>query len=113
MQDYKTPPSKISYNDIQPNVKKDINDITCKLIDEKFASSQYQITRVGNHAHTGVDSPQLDPKNFLGFPITLTVPTTANNPASTGAIVIFTDSLTAPTLAHFYVRIGTTWKIIT
>jgi hypothetical protein len=59
-----------------------------------------------NHHHNGLDSPQLDPADFLDFPITTVAPTDMQG----GNIRIYVDSLTAPTVWRLYIRAGNTWK---
>lgn len=56
------------------------------------------------HQHNGVDSPQIDPKNLLGFPITTTVPT---NAAQNGVIQLYYSGSTY----KIYARINNTWQV--
>ena len=57
-----------------------------------------------NHIHTGSDSLQLSPTDFLGFPIVSATPTTT---PLNGSFAVLYDGATTYEL---YVRINNLWK---
>ena len=61
---------------------------------------------ITTHEHNGYDSPRIDPKNLLGFPIFTAVPTHA---APEGTIILRWDGSTTYEL---YARINKSWKKI-
>lgn len=99
------------YATIQTLVQQEITNSNNGTPSQSLQSmAQFNIANIDTHAHTGLDSPQIDPRSLLGFPIVIGTPTAT---VPSGTIYISTDSLTTPTVAHFFVRIGTTWKQIT
>lgn len=67
----------------------------------------FDVSNIPAHAHTGIDSSQIDPKNLLGFPAT----------SATSALTAPTDSPVNGTIRFYYdttnyvewVRINNTW----
>ena len=55
------------------------------------------------HTHDGINSPPIDPKDLLGFPIAVTAPTDA---AQNGTIRLALISGTY----YLYARINSVWK---
>lgn len=59
------------YERIQFLVKKDISD----AITAQEKQSQFQVTKIPAHQHTGVDSQQIDFSDLTGIPIITALPT--------------------------------------
>lgn len=55
------------------------------------------------HKHTGLDQPQISPRDLLGFPIFASAPT---HSAPEGTVVLFYDGANY----KIYARINQTWK---
>lgn len=75
-------------------------------IDELAQKVNELEARFNSHAHTGTDSLQIMGQNVL-FPVTTVAPTHA---ARDGTIILYVDSLTAPTVWRLYERSAKTWK---
>lgn len=54
-------------------------DAISQLIDAKIAKAlsdtQYNFAPIPYHQHTGIDAPNIDPANLLGFPVMPAAPT--------------------------------------
>lgn len=79
-----------------------------KHISTYAMQNQYGVSSIPFHVHTGVDSPQIDPINLLGFPtISTTSATTAPTDAPiNGTIRFYYDG----TYYIQWVRINNTWE---
>lgn len=81
------------------NIRKIVND---ELL--KYASrNQYGVSKIPIHTHNGTDSVQLNPKDFLGFPIVSVIP--VDTPID-GTIRIYFSGVTY----KLYVRVNNLWK---
>lgn len=87
------------YNQIQEHVKLEIKN----ALQTYSMANQYTTSNIPAHIHAGPDAPQLDPKDFLGFPIMTAAPT---DNAREGTIRL---ALIAGTY-YIYARINQTWK---
>lgn len=87
----------------EPLTKKEIEQMIELSIKNYMSRKQYNISKVPNHEHTGVDINRIDPKNLLGFPIVSVAPT-ADLPE--GTIRLYRNSSTY----RIYCRINNLWK---
>lgn len=87
------------YAKIMPILQQEIQ----KAIIEFVVQSQFQVAKIPDHHHTGIDSSQLNPADFLGFPIVGGIPV---DPAINGTIRFYWDDVNY----YMYVRINNDWK---
>lgn len=90
------------YNQIQPHIKLEIkNALATYSMENQFTTSNIPV-----HVHGGTDSPQIDPRNLLGFPIATSAPSD-NAPEGTIRLGLVGG------VYKIYARINQTWKSAT
>lgn len=87
------------YNQIQAHVQLEIKNALAVYSN----ANQFTTSNIPIHVHGGTDSPQIDPRNLLGFPIMTAVPTD-NAPEGTIRLALIAGTY------YIYARINQTWK---
>ena len=62
------------------------------------------MNEVAYHTHNGLDSPQVDPTDLLGYPVRTTAPT---HTGKQGEIIMVDDGAT---VRRIYVYLNGTWR---
>lgn len=77
--------------------------MTTEELDQRLTALE---DKFSDHAHTGIDGQTIMGQYVL-FPITTVAPTTKGQ---NGAVVLYVDSMTSPTVWRLYIRAANTWK---
>lgn len=82
--------------------EQEIRNIIRDEISKQSTTSQYTLTAIKYHIHNGIDSPKINPANFMGFPVRTATPT--DSPPD-GTIVLSNISGTR----KIWARINNVW----